>query len=214
MRKRSSSYKLLFSLLPTHRTRRRACAAHVVSTPESHRQMQEDTHMLMEESLNAQVGEKRRTRHTRLQVHRQTRMLHTKQQRTVAQTPGQSNASWYWQSTFFTKHSKQLDYVFMNRALFKHCKDAEKTGQIDMSGGHAAVIARSELPINRKTQPIQRSSKRAKKQRRGGDNKLDWSEHTTSIYHAHQEQPLNTTNSTRRPTTQHRRNPATILGIL
>ena len=51
-----------------------------------------------------------------------------------------------------TRHCKQFDYVLMNRAMFKHCKDAETNGQIDMNSNHTPVIARIELPINHKIQ--------------------------------------------------------------
>ena len=40
----------------------------------------------------------------------------------------------------------------MNRALFKRCTDAEAMGQIDMNSDHKAVMARTELPMNHKTQ--------------------------------------------------------------
>ena len=59
-----------------------------------------------------------------------------------------------------TKHCKQLDDVLMNRALFfKHCKDAESTGQIDMNSDHKAVIARTKLQIDHKNQQRTRSAK-------------------------------------------------------
>ena len=56
---------------------------------------------------------------------------------------------------------KRNDHVWFCRytrsyTQFKHCKDPETTGQIDMQSDHKAAIARSELPINNKTQEMRR----------------------------------------------------------
>ena len=55
----------------------------------------------------------------------------------------------YNQATYHsTKHCMPLDYVLMNRALFKHCKDAETKGHINMNSDRIVVIARIKLPID------------------------------------------------------------------
>ena len=64
-----------------------------------------------------------------------------------------------------TVHCKQPDYVLMSRALFRHCRDAEATGQIDMNSDHKAVVAIIEIPVNQKTRQTLRPAKNtAKKQ--------------------------------------------------
>ena len=50
-----------------------------------------------------------------------------------------------------TKQCMQLDFAIKCRALFRHCRDAEATGQTDSTSDHKAVIARIEVPMNRKT---------------------------------------------------------------
>ena len=94
-----------------------------------------------------------------------------------------------------TKHCKQLDFVFMNRAFYTHCKDADTTGHIDTHGEHKAVIARIELPTKHKIQQMQRPTKRKSNEetQRRSDNKINWSEHKISIYQAPQEPALNAT---------------------
>ena len=42
-----------------------------------------------------------------------------------------------------TKQCMQLDYVLLSRAVFRHCRDAEATGQIDMKSDHKAVIRKT-----------------------------------------------------------------------
>ena len=59
-----------------------------------------------------------------------------------------------------TKRCKQIDSVLLNRALSKHCKEAEATEQIDMNSDYKPVTARIELPIDHKTQQIKQTSKR------------------------------------------------------
>ena len=58
--------------------------------------------------------------------------------------------------------------------LFKHCKDAESTGQIDMNSDHKAAIARIELPIDDKTQ---RTKTDSEKMRGSEDRRDNWSAH-------------------------------------
>ena len=91
-------------------------------------------------------------------------------------------------NTFFKKQdftsnvppNKQLQATRLRtheKGVFKHCKDAVTTGQIDMNSDHKAVTARIELAIKHKTQQIQSSTKmKTRKQSRGGDNKLNWNE--------------------------------------
>ena len=114
---------------------------------------------------------------------------------------GHSNTNWCWQTTFFkeqeickatyhlTRRSTQLDYVLMNTALFKHCKDAETTGHIDMNSDHRAGMARVELLIDHKTQQTSLN-----KQRVIEDSRINRSEHTINVYQAHQEHAFNTNN--------------------
>ena len=68
-----------------------------------------------------------------------------------------------------SKHCVQLDHVLMSRALYRHCRDAEATGRIDMNSDHKAVRARIEVPTNHRTRHILRPAKKPAKQRsRGG----------------------------------------------
>ena len=78
-----------------------------------------------------------------------------------------------------TKQRKQLDYVLMNSAMFKHCRHADTAGEIDMNSDHKAAIARSELRIDSKTQQRKRTAtKKPNKRRRSEDSRVNWSEHT------------------------------------
>ena len=74
------------------------------------------------------------------------------------------------------KHGKQLDNVHMNRALVKHCKDAEIPNQIDTNSDHKAVISNIEMPIGHKketeTQHISCE-----------DSRAIGSNHTIDVYH-------------------------------
>ena len=44
----------------------------------------------------------------------------------------------------------------MSRALFRHCRDADATGQIGMKSDYKIVIAIIDLPMNHKTRQILR----------------------------------------------------------
>ena len=71
-----------------------------------------------------------------------------------------------------------------------------------MHGDHNAVVARIKLPISHETQQIKLSTKKkTKKKGRRDDSRIDWNEHTTNMCQTHQEQALNTTNSS--TTTNH-----------
>ena len=85
---------------------------------------------------------------------------------------GQSSIFFFFFFFFFKKKTRlQQSSAPLNKALqatrlrahdrasFKHCKDAETTGTIDMHSDHKAVTA-IELPNSHKTQPIQRPTKK------------------------------------------------------
>ena len=104
---------------------------------------------------------------------------HATQQRTVSQTLGspapvgagqhvlkkQDNSKATYHTT---KHCKQLDYEFTNRVLFKHCKDAEATRQIDMNSDDKAVIPEATNGLQDSKDPTsnEKDSKDAEQKRR------------------------------------------------
>ena len=101
------------------------------------------------------------------------------------------------------KQGKQLDCVLMSGALFRHCRDAEATGQIDMNGDRKAVTARIEIPMNQKNQQILRPARTLQKNRAEAvtTNSTGTSTRDTHTKHT-RNKPSTRPAPTRRPTTQ------------
>ena len=163
-----------FSLLPTHGIRRRTRATRVLRAPEAHRQVQEDEHARADwRRLQRTSRSKRRTRSNRRQIHGKTRSWRAKQQRTVSQTLGSpapaDTATHILQKKKKTRTKQQTTQqstatnstTYSLGASFKHCKDADATGQIDMNSDHKAAISQNRnCTIDHKNQQIQRSTKK------------------------------------------------------
>ena len=89
---------------------------------------------------------------------------------------GPSNASWNWQTqssknkSTAKQHTTQQNTVSTSttcssRALVKHCKDAETTGDIDMNSDHKAAISKDRA-TNRPQDSTHKTDNKKRKRRR------------------------------------------------
>ena len=120
-------------------------------------------------------------------------MRHAKLAEDSGSVTGLSDTRWHWQ-TRSSKDRKQLDYVLMNRASFKHWQRCRSNG-IDMTGDHKAVRARIVRPLH-KTPQIKNAQRTRKHRSKDVARTTETTRvGTIDVYHAHKEDALNTINS-------------------
>ena len=145
------------------------------------------------------------------------RVQHAKQQRTVALTLGNS-ASVDTGQDVVQKTRRQQSNVPLNEALQAFPQRTQEQSPVQTlrrrrnNGADRHEwrsqfrVARFELPINHKTQQIQRATKKeAKKQSRGGDNKSVGGSTRPAFTKRAWSKPSTRPTQTRRPTAQQRK---------